>query len=170
MTDNIDDLIYEQSDEMEPPYWPTEEEIEEMMKIYYDEIQGEPMKETVDEKFQNEMKRLNKIIDEALVEIDAIKDEEIEVITGIRKTPKRKEPVADEITKPSHYQMMGWDNTMDCIKKILSHEEYIGFLRGSFLKYKFRAGSKAGEPAEKDLAKARQYEKFYEDYIRENTP
>lgn len=42
----------------------------------------------------------------------------------------------------------------DVMESVLTHEEYIGFLKGNIIKYSLRAGRKAGSD---DIAKARHY-------------
>tara|TARA_R100000315_G_C5144946_1_gene82879 strand:+ start:292 stop:642 length:351 start_codon:yes stop_codon:yes gene_type:complete len=63
--------------------------------------------------------------------------------------------VYDDINKPEHYNN-GSMECIDAIRGMLSHEEYIGYLRGNSLKYRWRFRYK-GRPVE-DLRKARWYE------------
>lgn len=54
----------------------------------------------------------------------------------------------------SHYMdmpMQPWE----VMESVLSHEEFVGFLRGNIIKYSLRAGRKEG--ATKDAEKARHY-------------
>lgn len=51
----------------------------------------------------------------------------------------------------THY--MGAVQPIELMLNVLSREEFIGFLKGNMIKYTFRAGRKAGEPAEKDRNK-----------------
>lgn len=51
----------------------------------------------------------------------------------------------------THY--MGAVQPIELMLNVLSHEEFIGFLKGNMIKYAFRAGRKAGESAEKDRNK-----------------
>ena len=60
--------------------------------------------------------------------------------------------------KPNpHYDL--WPNTqaIDVIHATLTPEEFRGYLKGNMLKYKPRAGDKVGQPADRDLGKARHY-------------
>tara|TARA_R100001082_G_scaffold106880_1_gene80191 strand:- start:2306 stop:2677 length:372 start_codon:yes stop_codon:yes gene_type:complete len=61
----------------------------------------------------------------------------------------------DDVSKPAHYNN-GSMECIDAIRGMLSHEEYIGYLRGNSLKYRWRFRYK-GKPVE-DLRKARWYE------------
>ena len=63
--------------------------------------------------------------------------------------------VFDAVRKPAHYNN-GSMECIDAIRGMLSHEEYIGYLRGNSLKYRWRFRYK-GKPIE-DLRKARWYE------------
>lgn len=51
----------------------------------------------------------------------------------------------------THY--MGAVQPIELMLNVLSHEEFIGFLKGNMIKYAFRAGRKEGESAEKDRNK-----------------
>ena len=62
----------------------------------------------------------------------------------------------DEINSPSHYQMAPGIEAIDIIRKVLTPEQFEGYLLGNMLKYRLRAGSKG--PAEKCLAKAQWYQ------------
>lgn len=55
-----------------------------------------------------------------------------------------------------HYQSMGIQ-PIDVMQEQLTHEEFIGFLKGQIIKYKLRAGHKEGESYSKDKAKERRY-------------
>jgi hypothetical protein len=44
----------------------------------------------------------------------------------------------------------------DVMEVVLTHEEFVGYLKGNFIKYAMRDGKKEG--AVKDAAKARHYE------------
>ena len=61
----------------------------------------------------------------------------------------------DMVNKPSHYNK-GDIECIDGIKAMLSEEEYIGYLRGNSLKYRWRYPYKNGV---EDLKKADWYEK-----------
>ena len=60
--------------------------------------------------------------------------------------------------KPPHYEM--WDGIEDSFamhRAVLTHEEYLGFLKGNIFKYKLRLGDKPDTPVEIDLAKIKTY-------------
>ena len=51
--------------------------------------------------------------------------------------------------KPNHYQLFpGMEDTFEIHKAYLTREEYIGWLKGTILKYKIRMGEKPGESYE----------------------
>jgi len=72
------------------------------------------------------------------------------------------------VHQPSHYKAFG-EEVIDIIKKTLSHDEFMGYIKGNWLKYRLRAGKKSKLTLQ-DIAKADKYEEFYEEYIRKNTP
>ena len=57
----------------------------------------------------------------------------------------------DMVNHPSHYQIGGVE-TVDVIKELLSKEEFIGYLKGTFIKYRERHPYKG--KATQDLEKA----------------
>lgn len=75
----------------------------------------------------------------------------------------------DLVNNPKHYDLFA-DGTQSfsVIKRTLSKEEYIGFLKGNILKYRLRAGKKGD--ASICLAKADWYaEKLVELFDNEST-
>lgn len=66
-------------------------------------------------------------------------------------------------TPNPHYELWKDTETIDIAYACLTPEEFRGFLKGNILKYKLRAGNKEGQPAEKDLAKARHYQTLLRD-------
>ena len=64
--------------------------------------------------------------------------------------------ISDEVNQPKHYKTFPDLDSIDIIQHVLTHKEYIGMLKGNYLKYKLRAGKK--DSAEKDLAKAKWYQ------------
>ena len=60
------------------------------------------------------------------------------------------------VTNPKHYMLFPDLESIQAIEKILTLEEFKGFLKGNSLKYRFRAGKK--DALEQDIAKAEQYE------------
>lgn len=66
---------------------------------------------------------------------------------------------------PERYQTESGKNFMDILKnEMLTHDEYIGFLKGNVYKYVFRYQKKNGK---EDLEKAQTYLKLLEDEINE---
>jgi len=58
----------------------------------------------------------------------------------------------DNVNKPEHYQ--GDIECIDAIEAAMSHEEFIGYLRGNIFKYNWRYRNKNGI---EDLRKAEWY-------------
>ncbi len=71
----------------------------------------------------------------------------------------------DSVNRPQHYNN-GKMECIDAIKGMLTHDEYIGYLRGNALKYMWRFRYK-GKPVE-DLRKARWYEERLITYLLEH--
>ena len=63
--------------------------------------------------------------------------------------------VEDVVNKPKHYNQ-GDIECIDAIEAMLTHEEFVGYLRGNSLKYRWRFRYKNGI---EDLRKAEWYEK-----------
>ncbi len=64
----------------------------------------------------------------------------------------------DEINNPAHYQLFPDTEAIDVIKAALTPAEIIGYLKGSALKYRLRAGDKG--PAAKCIGKAHWYQNY----------
>jgi hypothetical protein len=62
-----------------------------------------------------------------------------------------------DFTKPNHYKLWPDMKEFELHKKLLSKEEYIGFLKGNILKYQMRLGKKPNEPIERDQDKIKIY-------------
>ena len=71
----------------------------------------------------------------------------------------------DNVNRPEHYNNGGME-CIDAIRGMLTHDEYIGYLRGNALKYNWRCRYK-GQPIE-DLRKARWYEERLITYMLEH--
>ena len=71
----------------------------------------------------------------------------------------------DTVNGPEHYNSGGME-CIDAIHGMLTHDEYIGYLRGNALKYNWRFRYK-GKPIE-DLRKARWYEERLIRYMLEH--
>lgn len=65
----------------------------------------------------------------------------------------------DVVKNPKHYKL-GDLEAIDIIKAALTAEQYKGYIIGSILKYRLRAGKK--DDTLQDIGKALQYESFYE--------
>tara|TARA_A100001201_G_scaffold58422_1_gene56140 strand:- start:848 stop:1078 length:231 start_codon:yes stop_codon:yes gene_type:complete len=63
--------------------------------------------------------------------------------------------MADKVNHPEHYNQ-GTIECIDAIEAMLSQEEFVGYLRGNSLKYRWRFRYKNGI---EDLRKAEWYEK-----------
>ena len=63
--------------------------------------------------------------------------------------------MADKVNHPEHYNQ-GTIECIDAIEAMLSHEEFVGYLRGNSLKYRWRFRYKNGI---EELRKAEWYEK-----------
>lgn len=70
------------------------------------------------------------------------------------------EGTPDEAT---HYK--GAVEPLEVMSKLLTKEEFIGFLKGNMIKYSYRAGRKEGESGEKDRTKFL----VYSDWLHEAT-
>ena len=71
----------------------------------------------------------------------------------------------DTVKRPQHYNF-GNIECIDAIESMLEPDEFIGYLRGNALKYRWRFRYK-GKPIE-DLRKARWYEDKLTDYLLGN--
>ena len=71
----------------------------------------------------------------------------------------------DPVNRPEHYNTGGLE-CIDAIRGMLTHDEYIGYLRGNALKYMWRFRYKK-KPIE-DLRKARWYEERLINYMLEH--
>lgn len=67
------------------------------------------------------------------------------------------EEESDEVNHPSHYTS-GKHECIDVMVSMFGVETVKGFCKCNVFKYRFRAGLKQGESAEKDIAKAEWYE------------
>lgn len=62
--------------------------------------------------------------------------------------------------KVKHYELWPGTEAIDIMKKSLTEEEFIGFLKGNILKYQLRKGNKPGEPLEKEQEKINKYKQI----------
>ena len=49
---------------------------------------------------------------------------------------------------------------IELMQMVLTHEEFIGYLKGNIIKYCERAGLKHNEPTSKDMVKAKRYKEW----------
>ena len=73
--------------------------------------------------------------------------------------------VEDVVNKPKHYNQ-GTIECIDAIEAMLTHEEFVGYLRGNSLKYRWRMRYK-NNPVQ-DMEKAEWYEKKLMQFWLEN--
>jgi hypothetical protein len=71
----------------------------------------------------------------------------------------------DNKRKEKHYELWPGHEAFDVMKATLSHEEFIGFLKGNILKYQLRIGNKESEPVEKDLQKINTYKQILKETL-----
>ena len=69
----------------------------------------------------------------------------------------------NSVNHPDHYQ--GKYECIDLMRTMFGDDAVIGFCECNAYKYRFRAGKKEGEDAQKDIAKA----EWYENYLMEMT-
>ncbi len=75
-----------------------------------------------------------------------------------------EEEAADLVNNPPHYNK-GDIECIDAIEAMLTLEEYIGYLRGNSLKYRWRFRYKNGV---QDLEKAKWYEQRLMETLKQN--
>ncbi|MBL4591206.1 MAG: DUF3310 domain-containing protein [Phycisphaerales bacterium] len=71
----------------------------------------------------------------------------------------------DLINSPEHYALFPDMEAIEAMRRVLSVEEYRGYLKGCSLKYRLRAGKK--DDTLKDIAKAMKYEEFLKEFEEE---
>lgn len=59
--------------------------------------------------------------------------------------------------KSTHYEIWKDFEAIDIIQELLTHEEYVGFLKGNILKYQLRLGKK--DSVESDMEKIADYKR-----------
>lgn len=69
----------------------------------------------------------------------------------------------DPVNNPKHYDLFPGQQSIDLIERCLSRKEFIGFLKGNALKYRFRAGNK--DALQQDIDKANWYQNKLREYI-----
>ena len=76
----------------------------------------------------------------------------------------KSSPAHDAVNKPAHYNTGGIE-CIEAMEAMLSTEEFIGYLRGNGLKYRWRFRYKNGI---EDLRKAEWYDKKLMSFILDN--
>lgn len=66
--------------------------------------------------------------------------------------------IIDVVNNPQHYKVFPDLEAIQIIEKSLTHQEFVGFLKGNFLKYRLRMGEK-GDVME-DLGKSDKYRQW----------
>ena len=73
-----------------------------------------------------------------------------------------------QVHNPSHYDVA--DTTVQkIIEASFTHEELMGWIKGNIIKYRLRAFRK-GDNGVQDINKADEYQGFYNQYVKRNTP
>ena len=81
-----------------------------------------------------------------------------------KNSPKDYSKQYNNVNNPAHYNQ-GRTECIDAIEAMLSIEEYIGYLRGNSMKYRWRFRYKNGF---EDLNKAQWYEKRLTKFMEDN--
>jgi len=90
--------------------------------------------------------------------------DEMERIAG---EPDINQEPTEQVHSPSWYDWFDM-SVINIMQKIMTTEEYIGFLKGQSIKYRMRSGLKA--TIFEDIEKAKWYENKYRQFVKENTP
>lgn len=69
---------------------------------------------------------------------------------------------ADNVRKPSHYQLIDGVESIEIIARSMTAEQWKGFCLGNMLKYRIRAGKK--DALQQDIDKANYYSELYESH------
>lgn len=74
----------------------------------------------------------------------------------------------DMVNHPSHYTVFpdADGEAIDIIKRVLTREEFIGWLKGNVLKYRLRAGYK--DATQQDIDKSMWYQKYLFNFMEKN--
>lgn len=64
----------------------------------------------------------------------------------------------DEVHNPRHYATFPDMEAIDIIRKALTREEFIGYCKGNYLKYRLRAGEKGD--LQQDIDKSNVYRRW----------
>lgn len=134
-------------------------------EIYIEQIESENWEKLIMQ--EEKEQQFNEMMEEVNREIDGIK---------LIETTKKKKPyskptikiIDKAVNQPSHYQFINM-SVEDLIEKGLTHDELMGWFKGNIIKYRMRSFKK-GKVGPQDIAKADEYQKFYDEYIAKNTP
>lgn len=75
----------------------------------------------------------------------------------------------DPVNNPKHYDTFPGQQSIDIIQAAMTPEEFAGFLKGNFLKYRLRAGEK--DALQQDIDKSNWYRnKLIEFTENQNVP
>ena len=123
------------------------------------------MHKDIEDKFNEMVEQANNSIEDlASIQSDELEPTSLRYVAMDETMTK---PYKEEVHNPSHYQVAD-QSVQDIIKLSFTHQEYMGWLRGNIIKYRMRAFKK-GDNGTKDIKKADEYQKFYNDYVAENT-
>ncbi len=127
-----------------------------------------------------ERERFEKMVEDGIEDLTYPQSDELDIPIGqdgpegsngpflYRKESPMTAPY-EHVDKPSQYIWFDM-KVINVIKKILTHDEYKGFLMGTSLHYRLRCVSLKDGSLERDIEKAKQYEQYWHDYVKENTP
>lgn len=76
----------------------------------------------------------------------------------------RYEYVNEVVKNPKHYQVLDSIEAIQIIASSMTKQEFKGYCLGNIIKYRLRAGNK--DDTAQDIAKANQYIKLYDKYLR----
>lgn len=69
----------------------------------------------------------------------------------------------DPVKQPNHYLLFPDLEAIDVIRSTLTKEEFLGYCKGNFLKYRLRAGNKGDGKTQEDIDKSNTYRSFIDD-------
>ena len=81
----------------------------------------------------------------------------------LTKHLKTTNACSDMVVRPNHYQLWPDTETLDVIKSMLTHEEFLGYCKGNILKYRLREKGNRKQ----DMAKAARHKHYIEEAINE---
>lgn len=130
----------------------------EIFNVFYDDAYKELEVLTTDVSDKDATDELNKDLYDADddyfdndcydVPIDECNDDQDDNVDPLIKDTADKEGTPDKAT---HYK--GAVEPLEVMSKLLTRDEFKGFLKGNIIKYSYRAGRKQGESGEKDRNK-----------------